>query len=262
MVGGKALLKEIAPHAEVRTLFLLESEAEGPAGDIKADRIVLVNNAILQKVTGLESVEALSCAAEVMLPPPADFASLPKGSLQRLLVLDRCQDPGNMGTLLRTACAFGWDGVVLLPGCTDAHNDKCLRASRGAAFKVPIASASVADWQAIVQHHGLASLAAEVQAGGSGGGAVQGTHRLGLEEVERQLTASRLCLVLGNEGQGLSPQVAQHCTSVNIPMPGNLMESLNVSVAGGICMFALTPSAPQLLADVVNASKSGSLVKK
>ena len=58
--------------------------------------------------------------------------------MERLLALEGVQDPGNMGTLLRSAAAFGWDGVHLLAGCCDPFNDKALRASRGAAFKVPL----------------------------------------------------------------------------------------------------------------------------
>ena len=60
----------------------------------------------------------------------------------RVLVLDGVQDPGNLGTLLRTACAFGWGAALLLPGCCDPWNDKALRASKGAAFRLPLWSAT------------------------------------------------------------------------------------------------------------------------
>ena len=91
----------------------------------------------MRKLTGLDTVPASILVAEVEAPrlhlpanpPPAGY---------RLLVLDGVQDPGNVGTLLRTALALGWDGAALLPGCAEPFSDKCLRASRAAAFRLPV----------------------------------------------------------------------------------------------------------------------------
>ena len=68
--------------------------------------------------------------------------------LTRLLVLEGVQDPGNLGTLIRCAASFAWDAVWLLPGCCDPFNDKALRASRGAALRVPLVSG---DWQQLLE---------------------------------------------------------------------------------------------------------------
>ncbi|PNG99278.1 putative tRNA/rRNA methyltransferase YsgA, partial [Tetrabaena socialis] len=70
-------------------------------------------------------------------PPP------PPTTAVRLLVLDAVQDPGNLGTLVRSALAFGWHGLCLLPGCCDPFNDKAVRASRGAVLRLPIAYGSL-----------------------------------------------------------------------------------------------------------------------
>lgn len=77
---------------------------------------------------GLENADGVDMVAELPMPPP--LAPAAAGQLQRLLVLEGVQDPGNLGTLLRCALAFGWDGAWLLPGCCDPFNDKALRASR------------------------------------------------------------------------------------------------------------------------------------
>lgn len=61
---------------------------------------------------------------QVALPPTADLLAAPAGTLSRVLALDGVQDPGNLGTLLRSAAALGWQAVVLLPGCCDPWNDK------------------------------------------------------------------------------------------------------------------------------------------
>lgn len=180
------------------------------------------------------------------------------------------QDAGNLGTLCRSALALGWHAVVLLPGCCDPYNDKAIKASRGAVFKLPLAQCSLEQWQQLVEAHGLVPLAAEPDRGSSSSGssgqaAIAADQRQrgqehGLEappgslaDVQRQLADLPVCLCLGAEGQGLSPAVLQRCHPVSIPQAagGQLMESLNVAAAGAILMFALSRGAAPLLAQLV-----------
>ena len=178
--------------------------------------------------------------------------------VQRLLALDRIQDPGNLGTLLRTALAFGWDGVYLLPGCADAYGDKAIRSSRGAALRVACGRGDLAGLRAVAAAHRLTLLAAEPEPEGD---EPTGQQQQQDPEGNNLLPASPgVCLVLGSEGQGLSPEVLAACQPVAIPMYGAepaagasgthlpCMESLNVGVAGGILMFMLSRGMPQLLA--------------
>ncbi len=178
------------------------------------------------------------------------------------------QDAGNLGTLCRSALALGWHAVVLLPGCCDPYNDKAIKASRGAVFKLPLAQCSLEQWQQLVEAHGLVPLAAEPDRGSSSSGSSNGgqpaaaadqRQQQGLEappgslaDVQRQLAALPVCLCLGAEGQGLSPGVLQRCRPVSIPQAagGQLMESLNVAAAGAILMFALSRGAAPLLAQL------------
>lgn len=108
---------------------------------------------------------------------------------------------------------------------------------------------SLEEWGEVVREQGLACLAADPRArpvsspAGGKAAAAAASYR-------EQLSGLRLCLCLGSEGQGLTPDVAERCTAIGIPMPGD-MESLNVSVAGSILMMALSPGAPQLLADIM-----------
>lgn len=240
-------------------------------------RVVAVTEGVMQKLTGLESVSPTTLAAEVELPALVDFESWRPGQLHRLLALERCQDPGNLGTLLRTALALGWDGVFLLPGCADHFNDKAMRASRGACFKLPVASGSLEDWKRVTQHHGLACIAADLDRT-SGGGEANGTAADAIlhhgtsnnsngstsngtngasssasvwESLGEDLGVS---LVLGSEGQGLSENVLRECTAVSIPMIGD-MESLNVAAAGAILMWALSGRAGGLARELSNAVK-------
>ena len=140
-----------------------------------------------------------------------------------VLGLDRVQDPGNLGTLLRTAEAAGVDGVVLLAGCADVYSPKVLRASMGAAFRLPVLAAADADaLQSLAGRMGLA-LAAAAVAG------------------ECAYDAHEWCkptlLVLGNEANGVSPELLARCDHrLRIPLAHGV-ESLNVAAAGAVMLF-------------------------
>ncbi|CAD7696496.1 unnamed protein product [Ostreobium quekettii] len=156
---------------------------------------------------------------------------------RRVLALEGVQDPGNVGTLLRTAVAFGWDSVFLLPGCCDPFNDKALRSGRGAAFQVPLVAGTWDELGAFAKDNQLRCLAAvaRTQDDGNGGDSNCGAALNGWWGAKYK---EGICLVLGSEGQGLSAESRQYCEAVNIPI-GDRMESLNVAVAGGILMFLL-----------------------
>lgn len=216
----------------------------------------------MRKLTGLDSVSAAMLAAEVALPEQADLLSARPGQLSRVLVLDGIQDPGNLGTLLRTALALGWEAVVLVNGCCDPFNDKALKASRGAVFRLPLAQYTQEQWEELVERQGLLALAAEPDraAGSRSGGRAtrqqqpQQQQQLlqaagSLQEVQQRMSQLRLCLCLGAEGQGVSPDVMQRCQSVSIAQFGE-MESLNASAAGSILMFALSAGASPLFAEL------------
>lgn len=139
-----------------------------------------------------------------------------------VLVLDAVQDPGNFGTLARTAEALGAAGVVALPGTVDPWNPKSVRSAMGASFRLPIVPAgwdALAPWLA---ERGFTTLAA------AAGGEPLGEPR-----------PARAALVLGNEGAGVSDETrARADRVVGIPIRGRA-ESLNVAAAGAILMYEL-----------------------
>lgn len=175
-----------------------------------------VTEAVLHKISGMSSPEGI--VAEIRMPP---FVSLDKA--QRVLALDGVSDPGNVGTLLRTALALGWEAVYFLPESCDPFNEKALRAARGAHFKLALAKGTAEQLQQWVQANGVQALVADLA---------------GKAPEEVPPTLPRL-LVLGNEGHGASVAVRNFCQPVTIPMPGE-MESLNVAIAGGILLYILS----------------------
>lgn len=135
----------------------------------------------------------------------------------RILALDGIQDPGNLGTLIRTADAFNFNRILIGKDTVDPYSDKVLRSSQGSHFHVSIEDTDL------------------VEAINDFDGTVLTTDLQG-EALSSQKITGPLMIVLGNEGQGVSDDVLSHANyKVKIDMPGHA-ESLNVSVAGGILM--------------------------
>lgn len=152
-------------------------------------------------------------------------ATLTPGTTTRLLVLDAVQDPGNVGTLIRTAAALGADALAALPGTVDLWNAKVVRSAMGAHFSFPAVHTT---WEAL-QHacaaHAIALWGAE----------------LGGTDVASLQAPARLALVVGNEGGGLSAPVREALDQrVTLPISARV-ESLNVAVAAGILLHQLRP---------------------
>lgn len=151
------------------------------------------------------------------------------GARTFVLILDGVQDPGNVGTLFRTAEAAGVSGILLTRGCADPLSPKALRASAGSAFRLP-------------HIEGLdASEVRSMWPGPRGiAAAVAGPGARSVFEAPLELP---LALALGSEGSGLSPELAAS-VSQRITIPhATSVESLNVAVAGGIVMFEIARRA-------------------
>lgn len=140
-----------------------------------------------------------------------------------LLGLDRIQDPGNLGTLLRTAEAAGVDGVVLLAGCADVYSPKVLRASMGAAFRLPVLTMTQAD--------DLPDLARRLEV------ALVAAAGSGERDYEAHDWSAPTLLLLGNEAKGVDPGLLARCDlRLRIPLARGV-ESLNVAAAGAVMLF-------------------------
>jgi TrmH family RNA methyltransferase len=137
-----------------------------------------------------------------------------------VLILDAIRDPGNLGSLLRSAAAAGVQAVFLTPGCADAFAPKVVRSGMGAHFHLPILSM---DWKFLQERlPGFKVVLTEMEA------------PLSLWQADLR---GRLALVIGGEAEGASPQADQYRDeSVYIPMAGST-ESLNAAAAGAILMF-------------------------
>jgi TrmH family RNA methyltransferase len=140
-----------------------------------------------------------------------------------VLVLDRVQDPGNIGSLIRPADAAGFCGVIAMSGAGDPYGPKSVRAAAGALFRAPVLFAKDADEAVCL----LASAGKRV---------IVADARGGLSCYEADL-ARDIALVIGNEGRGPSKTFSEHASlTVSVPMPGGA-ESLNAAAAAAVLMF-------------------------
>ncbi|MFD2046273.1 TrmH family RNA methyltransferase [Ornithinibacillus salinisoli] len=139
-----------------------------------------------------------------------------------VLLIDAIQDPGNLGTIIRTADAAGFDAIILGNGTVDVFNDKVIRATQGSIFHIPIFQENLEERISILQQEGFSIWATAL------------TNAKPYHTIEKP---EKVALVLGNEGAGIKEDIIRQAdTIVNIPIYGEA-ESLNVSVAAGILMY-------------------------
>lgn len=173
----------------------------------------LVTDAIIKKLASSVTPEGI--VAVVRKKEPEAIKS------RNVLFLDRVQDPGNVGTLLRTALAFGFKDILLTSGCAKIYSSKVIMSSQGAIFKLNIREE--------VSEKDLEDLKKK-------GYRIIGTSLKGVDAPDVFKKSDKQCLVLGNEGKGVSPDILSVCDSqVRIEMED--IDSLNVGVAGGILMY-------------------------
>jgi len=225
--GVRAVEDLLASETEVHLLVHASSLEDGERGT------ALIGRA---RSGGVRTVELpdteLAALADTQTPQGVlAVASIPRATMDRLtpgtgrstlLVLDAVQDPGNFGTMVRTAEALGAAGVLVLPGTVDPWNAKAVRSAMGSSFRLPIVPA---DWDTAgpwLRDHGFAVLVADAAGDPLG-----------------EVRPDRAALVLGNEGAGVSPATQIHADrTVSVPLRGRA-ESLNVAAAAAILLYEL-----------------------
>ncbi|SFK93226.1 TrmH family RNA methyltransferase [Salinicoccus halodurans] len=210
LIEGEHLVEEAVIYNQTVHTVILSEDYVSDGLDVKNRDLMFVSRDVMKSLSLLETPPGIM--AEVSYSPP-------ESSGQRVLLLDCVQDPGNLGTLIRTADAFGFDKVVLSPDTVDVFSEKVLRSAQGSTFHIDIvveeAAGAVRGFEGTVL-----------------GTALHGALPLGDIDVP----AGPLMLVLGNEGSGVSSEVLSTVDlKVKIEMSGQ-SESLNVGIAGGILM--------------------------
>lgn len=205
--GPKLLQEAIKYRQNIKNVFycpdLIEKDFEVEA--------IKVSKEIMAKMTDTSTPQGIVAVCDI---PRYEL-----NKREKLLFLDRVQDPGNVGTIIRTADAFGFDAVLLSAGCADVYSPKVVRATMGSLFHLPIIQdVSVERLKSFGNKIYSSSLETDNF----------------LDDVKLDVP---FILVIGNEGKGISDEVKGVTDSfVKIDMAGNA-ESLNASIAAGILMY-------------------------
>jgi TrmH family RNA methyltransferase len=215
------LLEEaLRSDCEIPAVFAAESvraAVESHVRGLKKTRVHVLPDDVFR---GLSTTESSQGVMALVRPPKWSVDQLFRGH-SLTVVLDGVQDPGNAGAVLRAAEAFGATGVAFLKGTVSPYNPKCLRASAGSIFRVPVAAAL--DQQlflAAAEQRKIALFALMPK----------GTTDIG--EVE---LGKKCAIIVGSEGRGVSELLRDKATPIKIPTVG--VESLNAALAAGIALF-------------------------
>ena len=231
VIEGVRLLEEAQEsNWVIRSIFYTETLSDRGMNLVNAykdseTRLEIASSNVIQAISDTKNPQGILAVIEVQSIPVPD-------QLDFLLILDGVRDPGNLGTIIRTAAAAGVQAVYLTPGTVDAFSPKVVRAGMGAHFRLPIHCASWIDICSRIKSTNLHAFLATSKSGDSYYDA----------DFQRALV-----LIIGGESEGASKTAIQVSDSqLQIPMRGG-GESLNASVAAGILLFEIAHQREKIL---------------
>ena len=225
--GVRSVEELLRSGLAVRGALVAPQLADAPRGqalrktlDESGIEVTEVSEKDFRSAAETESPQGIIAIGEV---PERSLDTLDVAGVCRLIILDGVRDPGNAGTIVRTAAALGATATIALPGTVDLWNPKVIRSSMGAQFQHPAFHAGTDDLLSFLQRKEI-----ELWATDASGSA-----------LEKAGAPTRLAIAVGNEGYGLSPALrATAQRTVSLPIAGSV-ESLNVAVATGIILYQL-----------------------
>ena len=228
---GENLLREaLASGLPLKTIFVSERVAP-PAWLPRGIELLVLADEVFASAVATQHPQGI---AALLVPPVWTIesvfpASPPQNKAPLLLVAAGLQDPGNLGTLIRSAEAFGATAVLTTAGTVNEWNQKALRASAGSVFRVPVVQVG-AEQLIALKSRGVRLLAAVAPGSESGPGTIS-------EAVSHSDLTLPCALMIGNEGAGLPAELLSLADArTTIPTPGGV-ESLNAAVAGSLLLY-------------------------
>ncbi|MCM3704511.1 MULTISPECIES: TrmH family RNA methyltransferase [Cytobacillus] len=217
LVEGFHLVEEALKANQIEEIMIDENKNMPPAWDYGDIPVTMVTDEIIGLLADTETPQGIFavCSQE----PSAEEV---KG--KQFLLVDAVQDPGNLGTMIRTADAAGIDAVIVGEGSVDAYNPKVLRSAQGSHFHVPVLRGKLSDWIFKLKESNVP---------------VYGTALENAREYTKYESSDSFALLVGNEGNGVNKELlANTAANLYIPIFGK-SESLNVAVAAGILLYHL-----------------------
>ncbi|WP_418792186.1 TrmH family RNA methyltransferase [Phosphitispora sp. TUW77] len=223
---NEALSSGVSPEKIIVSQRALEHQAVTELLDYPDlnSEVNIVSNEVMEYMSETENPSGLIGLVSMPEAQPASLAALEITPRTLLVIIEGVQDPGNVGTIIRTADAFGADALITTGGCADIYNGKVLRATMGSIFHIPVISdAEPAELIAFLKDKGITMAATS-----------PGNVAIPLSEVKLMWPSA---VVFGSEARGVSPDFCKAAGMLlKIQMPGKA-ESLNVAVAAGIILY-------------------------
>ncbi len=222
--GPNLIAEALRAGLRVPTVFVAQGSERLTEGlQLSAEtEILALPKELLDSALTTESPQAIAALVEPPVWSWEHLSGSAKDKAPLVVVLAGLQDPGNLGTIVRSAEAFGASGVVCLPGTVSAWNPKAVRASAGSVFRVPVLTAGPDECFAQLRETGLKILTASAA---------------GAEPANEANLAGPIAILIGNEGNGVSPDIASRAdAAITIPCPGPV-ESLNAAVAASVLLY-------------------------
>ena len=216
ILEGKRLVDEIPNSWEIKYLLKAESYSE----DINFENVYTVKDSLFEKISETVNPQGILAVCHIK---EFDVTNVDYSNSPFFVVLENVTDPGNMGTLIRTADAAGADGIFLSKGCVDIYNPKVIRATMCSIFHLPIyRNLNLMDLMEDFKNNNVKTLAA---------------HLKGTSTPYKVDMTTACAVIIGNEANGLSDEISEIASDlVKIPMPGKA-ESMNAGIAGGILIY-------------------------
>lgn len=227
VVEGERIASEV-PQDLLEECFVTEGYTEGGRiTDIFGYNVTptVVSEAVFKKMSDTQSPQGILCVCRKKTVTLEDILSSKKDGSLKILILERIQDPGNLGTMIRTAEGAGFDAVIADEGTADVYNPKVTRSTMGSLFRMPVIyTPDLPTAVDLLKENRIGIFAA---------------HLSGETDYREAGYGDRVAFLVGNEGSGLSDEISDKADKlVKIPMHGRL-ESLNAAVAAALLMYSV-----------------------
>ncbi len=223
--GPKSIAMSFEQKIEIDTLLITQKYYDKQQANLIneiswAKETIIINDSIAHKISDTQSNQGIFAIAFM-----APIKKLTLDENQQYLILDHLQDPGNIGTIIRTANAFNIQNIILSGNCPDIYNPKIIRSTMGGIFNLNI--------------HANQSLDQLIPRMKDKHIKVFGTTLAASSSLINDIDLARGAIIVGNESNGLSRDTIKHCDAlIKIKMDGDV-ESLNVAVAASIVMYKM-----------------------
>lgn len=223
LLEGERLYAD-TPREFIKEIYVTEEFLKDKLAGTEPENCTIVTPEIMQKISDTDTPQGVLCVAKMPSYKRKDLLGQAGQGAPLLLLLENIQDPGNLGTMMRTAEAAGVTGVLMSRDTVDLFNPKTVRATMSAIFRVPFLYTDnlIGEIKKLREEEGIAVYAAHLKASRP------------YDEVDCR---KGLAILIGNEGNGLTDEAADAASArVHIPMQGSI-ESLNAAMAAGILLF-------------------------